>query len=624
MSAPGAVAAKIHDVYHASASHATCLRIGPKSGKVMVSGSEDGIVSLWALGRTSPVLTLPGHASSITALAIDCLEDYTVVGCASGPIKLWDLQQAKVARTLSGAHREATTAIEYHPFGDFFVSGGTEAVVKVWDVKKKASIQTYSSVKGGGGAVEVIRVTPDGRWIASGWEDGSVKIWDMTAGKLLKTFTDSATPVVCITFSPFEFIMAVGYTDGRVWFYDLESFTVLSATDVLKTVPKCVEFHKGGKEVIIACQDSIQVWSWDPLVRHDAVAVNWPNIAEIRSLEDNKLVGASLDQNMVGIWGIKVDRLKPYKTTLHPNSHEPPPETHVAPPAPPSKAEPPLSAPPKSVLEAQPNIPSRNITPSASRDNLAQHQRETSAPRPNSVQRIQPMSQPPITKRSSFVGTSGGETPLNLDITKFTQTGKKRVSPVMQHASASGSGSTTPDALSPTSENELLTALGLRNASMTSILRERLSVLQEIRAVWDETNVRPAVERMVECRNSGVWIDMLRLMNRRAKVFTLDVAILLLPLLNELLFEVYEDYIVEACNTIKLLCKSFGPLILQQLGNSFSSPGIDISREDRQRKCVLCYQKLKDIQLTLSDLTRSAGRVGASVRETLVELEFLG
>ncbi|KAJ3030541.1 UNVERIFIED_CONTAM: WD repeat-containing protein 90 [Siphonaria sp. JEL0065] len=101
--------------------------------------------------------------------------------------------------------------------------------------------------------------------------------------------------------------MAVGYTDGRVWFYDLESFDVLVATDVLGSVPRCVEFHKDGKEVLIACEDSIQVWSWDPLVCHDSVPMGWPNVADIRTLEDNKLVGASLDQNLVGVWGIKID-----------------------------------------------------------------------------------------------------------------------------------------------------------------------------------------------------------------------------------------------------------------------------------------------------------------------------
>ncbi|KAJ3349978.1 WD repeat-containing protein 90 [Entophlyctis luteolus] len=266
------VGAKIHDLVHAS--NAACLRIGSKSGKLLVSGSTEGILNIWALGRTTPLLHLQNNSSAITSLAIDWQEDYVIVGCATGPIKLWDLRHEKVARSLLG-HRLTTTAVEYHPFGEFFVSGGKESVVKVWDVKKKGCIQTYSNPGGSGGSVEVIRITPDGRWIASGWEDGSVKvsstranklgglfraqIWDMTAGKLLKNFSDSNSPVTSITFSPFEFLMTVGYADGRVWFYDLESFTTSATTPPLGSIPRSIEFHTHGQEVFVACENSIQV-----------------------------------------------------------------------------------------------------------------------------------------------------------------------------------------------------------------------------------------------------------------------------------------------------------------------------------------------------------------------------
>ncbi|KAJ3076194.1 WD repeat-containing protein 90 [Podochytrium sp. JEL0797] len=602
MSTSGAVATKLHDLVHAST--ATSLRIGPKSGKIMVSGCSDGLLSLWVLGKTRPHLNLSGHTSAITSLALDWPEDHVVAGCAAGPIKLWDIQQEKVARTLTG-HREATTALEWHPYGDFFVSGGTEAVVKVWDVKKKGCIQTYGGgvgggvggvagrgLAGGGGSVEVIRVTPDGKWIASGWEDGSVKIWDMTAGKLLKTFTDSSARVTCVAFSPVEFIMAVGYADGRVWFYDLELFDAIAATDVLGSAPHCVEFHKDGKEVLIACQDSIQVWSWDPLLRHDSAPIGWPNIADFKILEGNKLVGASLDQNMVGIWGIKVERLKPYKHAY----------------AKPTKETPPLQdeneIPPREHIETPPQSISRAATPNEVRQvPTPEQQRPVITPRP---QQQRPTATP------------------------VPENGHKRVSPLLHHATSLPTLAPTSDALSPTSETDLINTLSECNTRMTLTLQSRLTALQQIKSVWDETNVRPAVLKMVEeahhgGADSGVRMDMLRVMNGRAKVFTLDVAILVLPVVNELLFEVYEDYIVEACNTIKLLCKSFGPLIVAQLGpNTISSPGIDLTREERQRKCVTCYHKLRDIQLTLTELAKSPGRIGASVQDALIELEFLG
>ena len=37
-------------------SRTRCLRIGPKSGKVLVTGGDDRRVNLWALGKPTPIL----------------------------------------------------------------------------------------------------------------------------------------------------------------------------------------------------------------------------------------------------------------------------------------------------------------------------------------------------------------------------------------------------------------------------------------------------------------------------------------------------------------------------------------------------------------------------------------
>ncbi|KAJ3134879.1 hypothetical protein HK100_003223, partial [Physocladia obscura] len=649
MAPSGSVGAKIHDLAHAS--NTSCLRFGPKSGKLMATGADDGVVRMWALGRDSPLLPLAGCAAPVSALAIDWPEEYLIVASTQGPIKLWDLRQAKVARTLIG-HRLGSTAVEFHPFGEFFISGGKDSQVKVWDVKKSGCIHTYSSSTmvssttplSSSGNVQVLRITPDGRWIASGWEDGSVKIWDMTAGKLLKTFTDSKMPVTSITFSPFEFLMTVSYKDGRVWFYDLESFDVMAATPRLGGVPRAVEFHSQGREVLVACENSIQVWGWDPLICHDSIPMNWPRIADIKMLEEKKLVGATLDQNMVGIWGLKIDRMNPYKP-LPPPAAKPTLKDSYLENLDHQKADNNHQMQHQSfILEAQPNIstsrPETSNKDAANAERSPSQQSQHRATHPSKQPLPYSQAHPPQTasshipqqnqfsaKPSAFIGASGGSVPLNLDISKFAPQ-LKRTSPSLRDVPSSSSISSASNAVAlhdtgpvpPTSENDVINTLSFRNTSMTLILSGRLHALQEIRSLWDEANVKPAVEKLMEFTDHGVWVDMLKLMNGRAKVFTLDVAILLLPLLNELLFEVYEDYFVEACNTIKLLCKSFAQLIISQLGNStFSSPGIDLTREERRKKCLICYESLKDIQLTLSEFTRSSGKVGTSVKEVLIE-----
>ena len=57
-------------------------------------------------------------------------------------MKLWDLEQAKVIRTLLG-HRAPCISVEFHPYGDFFASGSLDTNLKIWDIRRKSCIQTY-------------------------------------------------------------------------------------------------------------------------------------------------------------------------------------------------------------------------------------------------------------------------------------------------------------------------------------------------------------------------------------------------------------------------------------------------------------------------------------------------
>ncbi len=40
----------------AHTSRTNCLRIGPKSGRVLVTGGQDRVVNLWAIGKPTAIL----------------------------------------------------------------------------------------------------------------------------------------------------------------------------------------------------------------------------------------------------------------------------------------------------------------------------------------------------------------------------------------------------------------------------------------------------------------------------------------------------------------------------------------------------------------------------------------
>ena len=254
----------------AHGSAVNCLQLGRKSGTVMVTGGDDKKVNVWAVGKPNAIMSLAGHTSAVECVSFDSNEQTVIAGSAGGTLKLWDLEQAKVARTLTGhrsncvsvqvrtrlflhvfwilrnrvaqrarslAHRgqrmgplmrlTLAPCAQWHPYGEFFASGSVDTNLKIWDIRRKTCIQTY---KGHTRGVRQIIFSPDGRWVVSGGDDGVVKLWDLTMGRLVHEFTQHSAPISALAIHPTEFLMASASMDRTLRLWDLESFEQVCCT----------------------------------------------------------------------------------------------------------------------------------------------------------------------------------------------------------------------------------------------------------------------------------------------------------------------------------------------------------------------------------------------------------
>ncbi|KAE8798513.1 Katanin p80 WD40 repeat-containing subunit B1-like protein 1 [Hordeum vulgare] len=292
------------------------LAIGKKSSRVFITGGSDRNVNLWAIGKQTPLLSLSGHTSSVEAVEFDTAEVLVLAGSSNGSIKLWDLEEAKVVRSLTG-HRSSCTAVEFHPFGEFFASGSSDTDLKIWDIKKKGCLHTY---KGHRGAIKSIRFTPDGRWIVTGGEDNIVKVWDLTAGKLLHDFKFHSGQIRCIDFHPQEFLLATGSADRTVKFWDLETFELIGSAGPEDTGVRSMVFHPDGKTLFCGLDQSLKVFSWEPVRCHDAVDMRWNNLADL-SIYEGKLLGCSYHERRVGVWVADISLIEPYALGVLPEAN---------------------------------------------------------------------------------------------------------------------------------------------------------------------------------------------------------------------------------------------------------------------------------------------------------------
>ncbi|XP_078436767.1 katanin p80 WD40 repeat-containing subunit B1 homolog KTN80.3-like [Wolffia australiana] len=288
-------------------SDVNCLNIGKKSSRSFLTGGVDRKVNLWSIGQPAPVLSLSGHSSSVESVTFDSAELLVLGGAYSGTVKLWDLEENKVVRTLTG-HRSSCTSLEFHPFGEFFASGSADTDLKIWDIRRKGCIHTY---KGHTREIKTIKFTPDGRWVVSGGEDNAVKLWDLTAGKLLHEFKAHTGAIHSINFHPHEFLLATGSSDRTVKFWDLETFEMIGSAGPEMTGVRSMAFHPDGKALFCGLDETLKVFSWEPVRCHDIVDMKWSILADL-SVYEGKLLGCSYHESSVAVWVADLSLISPY------------------------------------------------------------------------------------------------------------------------------------------------------------------------------------------------------------------------------------------------------------------------------------------------------------------------
>ncbi|KAK9681854.1 hypothetical protein RND81_10G032000 [Saponaria officinalis] len=294
----------------AHSGNVNCLRIGKKACRLLLTGGDDHKVNLWSIGKPTSLMSLCGHTTPVESLAFDSTEVLVLGGAASGSVKLWDLEEAKMVRTLTG-HRSNCTSVEFHPFGEFFASGSADSDLKIWDIRKKGCIHTY---KGHNLGINTIKFTPDGRWVVSGGFDNVVKVWDLTAGKLLHDLKFHDGHIRSLDFHPLEFLLATGSADRTVKFWDLETFEMIGSARAEATVVRAMTFHPDGRTLFCGYDNSLKVFSWEPVICHDTIDIGWSTLGDL-CIKEGKLIGCSYYQNSIGIWVDDLSRVKPYGTS---------------------------------------------------------------------------------------------------------------------------------------------------------------------------------------------------------------------------------------------------------------------------------------------------------------------
>ena len=193
------------------------------------------------------------------------------------------------------------------------------------------------------------------------------------------------------------------------------------------------------------------------------------------------------------------------------------------------------------------------------------------------------------------------EVPLGLDPAAF----------LPKHAPSAGA--------SREEEARLVASLLQQGPTQASCLQSRLASLRVLRRYWAAGDVKAMVGQLAYLDDLSLLVDLLHAGAVLHPSLDLEGALLLLPLLVRLAASQFEHHQLAALDALQSLLASFGAVI----AGTREAPravGVDLSREDRRRRCDDCHEQFVALQPHARRLASDGGRAQPAAAELLVAM----
>lgn len=240
------------------------LGLSPQGG-LGVYGSEDGVLRVWDVQDGSIQRTLEGHKGDVTFCGFFPSGQVVLSGALDWRLKIWSITTGDCAATLTG-HGGSILGADYIERGRNIVSCSRDGTAKLWDVPTQMSITTFTpegqhgealngcfvfgNEGGGEGEKDAREVGTEGKAIALAGENGTLSVFDVRSRKQVAAFP--APPTTNTTTIANE-----GQTSSR------EQTSSINQTPRPTAYNCCAAARPSGSPVIVGGTESGHVVAWD-------------------------------------------------------------------------------------------------------------------------------------------------------------------------------------------------------------------------------------------------------------------------------------------------------------------------------------------------------------------------
>lgn len=120
-----------------------------------------------------------------------------VTGNENGTITIWDVSTGEALLTLQG-HMGIVTSVSWSPDGSQIASGGWDDTIRIWNIETGTVLYEFT---GHSDNIAKVVWSPDGSQIASASRDGTIRVWNVCTGEGTTVY-HASSPMYAVEWSP--------------------------------------------------------------------------------------------------------------------------------------------------------------------------------------------------------------------------------------------------------------------------------------------------------------------------------------------------------------------------------------------------------------------------------------
>jgi WD40 repeat protein len=284
-------------------------RIGFVSNQRVVGfHGGDRSVQVWDLLQRRVVARISGEEDSpLMTFAVSGDGQKIATGSAKGEIGIWDSDNGKLVRKLTG-HTEQITAVALSRDGNLAVSSSIDQTIRGWDTAAGKEQWQYSAA----GFAVAISIAPNGKLfgVAEVAEGGSIQVRSLRDGNAIRTLAMPFRGVVTLSFSPDSSQLATAGSGNAVRLWSVSDGDEIRPMKGHPGPIATVSVSQDGRWVATCSASDTVVRLWEAATgRQIRVFEDHPaGVDEVQLSPDGKLLAAGSWDHPILLWDTATGR----------------------------------------------------------------------------------------------------------------------------------------------------------------------------------------------------------------------------------------------------------------------------------------------------------------------------